>query len=87
MKRQEIIDTVNAIIGEKADIAAEYIEPDDTLDELGVDFEKLIEASVKIEDEFVINITGTEMLGLGTMKDVYDIVERKIIDTHGFQVY
>lgn len=87
MKRQEIIDTVNAIVGEKADIAAEYIEPDDCYDEIGLSLDQLIELSVKIEDEFVIDITGTDILHFNTMQDIYDIVERKIIDTHGFQVY
>jgi acyl carrier protein len=87
MKRQEIIDTVNAIMGEKGDYAAEYIEPDDAVDELGLSSMQCIEAVVKIEDEFVIKISGMEMLGISTMQDVYDLVERKIIETHGFQVY
>ena len=79
MKRQEIIDTVNAIMGEKGDYAAEYIEPDDAVDELGLSSMQCIEAVVKIEDEFVIKISGMEMLGISTMQDVYDLVERKII--------
>ena len=87
MKRQEIIDTVNAIMGEKGDYAAEYIEPDDAVDELGLSSMQCIEAVVKIEDEYVIKISGMEMLGISTMQDVYDLVERKIIETHGFQVY
>ena len=87
MKRQQIIDTVNAIVGEKADYAAEYIEPEDAVDELGLSSMQCIEALVKIEDEFVINITGIELLGINTMQDVYDIVEKKIKETHGFQVY
>lgn len=87
MKRQEIIDTVNAIMGEKGDYTAEYIEPDDAVDELGLSSMQCIEAVVKIEDEFVIKISGMEMLGISTMQDVYDLVERKIIETHGFQVY
>lgn len=87
MKRQEIIDTVNAIMGEKGDYAAEYIEPDDAVDELGLSSMQCIEAVVKIEDEFVIKISGMKMLGISTMQDVYDLVERKIIETHGFQVY
>ena len=87
MKRQAIIDTVNAIMGEKGDYAAEYIEPDDAVDELGLSSMQCIEAVVKIEDEFVIKISGIEMLGISTMQDVYDLVEKKIIETHGFQVY
>ena len=87
MKRQEIIDTVNAIIGEKADIAPEYIEPDDCYDEIGVSFDQLIELSVKMEDEFAIDITGTDLMHFNTMQDMYDIIEKKIIDTLGFQVY
>ena len=87
MYRQQIIDTVNSIMGEKAEFAAEYIEPDDAVDELGVSSMQCIEALVKIEDEFVINIPGIEPLNVSTMQDVYDLVERKIIETHGFQVY
>lgn len=87
MKRQAIIDTVNAIMGEKGDYAAEYIEPDDAVDELGLSSMQCIEAVVKIEDEFVIKISGIEMLGISTMQDVYDLVEKKIIETHGFQLY
>ena len=45
------------------------------------------EALVKIEDEFVIDIPGSELLNVSTMQDVYDLVERKIIETHGFKVY
>ncbi len=78
---------MNAIMGEKGDYAAEYIEPDDAVDELGLSSMQCIEAVVKIEDEFVIKISGMEMLGISTMQDVYDLVERKIIETHGFQVY
>lgn len=87
MYRQEIIDKVNAIIGEKADIAPEYIEPDDYYDEIGMSFDQLIELSVKMEDEFAIDITGTDLLHFNTMQDMYDIIEKKIIDTLGFQVY
>lgn len=87
MKRQQIIDTVNAIIGKRGDYAAEYIEPDDTVDEMGMESMQCIEAVVEIENEFVINIPGSELLGLRTMQDVYDIVEKKIIETHGFEVY
>ena len=70
---------MNAIMGEKGDYAAEYIEPDDAVDELGLSSMQCIEAVVKIEDEFVIKISGMEMLGISTMQDVYDLVERKII--------
>lgn len=87
MYRQQIIDRVNDIIGEKASFAPDYIEPEDSFDYLGVDSMKCIEALVEIEDEFVINIPETELLGVRTMQDAYDIVEKKIIDTHGFKVY
>ena len=62
MYRQQIIDRVNDIIGEKAGFAPDYIEPEDSFDYLGVDSMKFIEALVEIEDEFVINIPGTELL-------------------------
>jgi acyl carrier protein len=87
MKRQQIIDTVNAVIGEKAEFAAEYIEPDDAVDELGLSSMQCIEALMKIENEFVIDIPGSELINVRTMQDVYDIVEKKIIGIHGFQVY
>lgn len=74
-------------MGEKAGIAPDYIESNDSIDYLGVDSMKCIEALVEIEEEFVINIPGTELLGVRTMQDAYDIVEKKIIDTHGFEVY
>lgn len=87
MKRQEIINKVNEVMAKYGEIAADYIEPGDNYDELGADSMKCLEALIEIEGEFVINIPGSELINVRTMQDVYDIVERKIKDTHGFQVY
>ncbi len=87
MYRQQIIDRVNDIIGEKAGFAPDYIEPEDFYDELGTDSMKCFEALIEIGDEFVINIPGSRLLKVRTMQDVYDVVDDMVIKTHGFQVY
>ena len=87
MRKQEIIDTVNAIVADKAGIEASDIRPDDFYDELGTDSIQCIEALMEIEEELCINIHSGKLSRATTMQDVYDIVEKAIVDTHGFEVH
>ena len=87
MKRQVIIDKVYAVMGDKAGIAPDYIEPEDSYEGLGLDFAQFIEALVKIEDEFAISIPSEKLLNVFTMQNVFSIVEQAINDTHGFEIY
>ena len=87
MYKQQIIDTVNAIMARKADVDISEIKPDDCYDELGADSMQCMEALVEIEEEFAIDIPGSKLLHANTMQDVYDIVGQTIVDTHGFQLY
>ena len=87
MKKQEIIDTVNAVIARKAGIDAGEIKPDDFCDKFDIDSMISIEAVVEIEGEFVISISGSDLLSVSTMQDFYDLVGRMIVDTHGFKLF
>ena len=86
MKKQNIIDTVNAIMAEKANLNASDIKPDDFYGELGADSVQCLEALLEIEEEFCVNIHSGKLSHTSTMQNVYDIVEQAIIDTHGFKV-
>lgn len=87
MKKQEIIDAVNVVMADKAGINASGIKPEDYYDEIGVDEGAFIDAVVKIEDEFAIDIPSEKLIHVSTMQQLYDLVGQIIVDTHGFQLF
>ncbi|MCR4958561.1 MAG: hypothetical protein K6B13_08170 [Prevotella sp.] len=87
MKKQNIIDTVNAIVADKAGVDACGIMPNDFCDELCADSIQCLEALLEIEEELCINIQSKELPYTPTMQQVYDIVEQAIVNTHGFDVH
>lgn len=87
MRKQEIIDTVNAIVADKAGIKASDIKPDDFYDELGADSILCIEALIETEKAFAIDIPSERLISVSTMQHVYDLVEKAIVDTHGFEIH
>jgi len=84
MKRQEIIDTVNAIVADKAGIEASDIRPDDFYDELGTDSIQCIEVLMEIEKEFAIDIPSWRLIQVSTMQHVYDLVEQVLSETQEY---
>lgn len=78
---------MNAIVADKAGIKASDIKPDDFYDELGADSIQCIEALMEIEDELCINIQSSKLPKATSMQQVYDVVERAIVDTHGFEIH
>jgi len=87
MRKQEIIDTVNAIVADKAGIKASDIKPDDFYDEFGTDSIQCIEALIETEKAFAIDIPSERLVSVSTMQHVYDLVEKAIVDTHGFEIH
>lgn len=87
MKKQEIIDTVNAVVADKARVNANEINPEDSYVELCEDSISCLETLLEIEDVLCINIQSKGLPYAPTMQQVYDIVEKAIVDTHGFEIH
>ena len=87
MKKQEIIDKVNATIAKKAGVNIDTIKPEITYQELGIELWLLIEILMEIGNQFVINISEDKLLNTNTMQDIYNLVGQTIVDIHGFQLY
>ena len=86
MKKQDVIDTVNAIMAEKTGINASDIKPEDFYGDLCEDSIQCLEALLEIEEELCININSRKLSHITAMQDVYDIVGNAIADTHGFEI-
>lgn len=78
MTKEQIILRVNLIMTDYIQVGIEDIKPEDFPNELGADSIKCLEASIDIEEEFDIKITPDDLISITTMRDVYDMVERKI---------
>ena len=87
MKKQEIVDTVNAVVADKARINASEINPEDSYVELCEDSISCLEALLEIEDVLCINIQSKGLPCAPTMQQIYEIVEKAIVDTHGFEIH
>lgn len=77
MKRTEIFEKVKEIINDKLCPEVEITE-DSTFENLGADSLDTIELIMKIEDEFGIRLPDEETDSVKTVKDLVDIIEKKL---------
>ena len=64
-------------VGKPLGFDDEHIHPDMTLESLGADSLDCVEICMDIEEKFSILITDEELDAIVTVKDVYDLVDRK----------
>ena len=67
---------VAAIISKRT--AVENLKEDDPLTALGLDSLDLVEAMLEIEEEFGIEFANEEMEEVKTLKDVLDLINKKL---------
>lgn len=79
MTQKEIIKKLNEILIDKLSIYESEIKETATLrDDLGADSLDEVELIMEFEREFNITITDAEAFKVQTVKDLYDIVEKKV---------
>ena len=80
MDRQEIKQTVNDLLIDTLGISSNEITDDATIaEDFGADSLDGVEITMTLEDEFGITISNEEAGKCVTVKDIYDLVERKTI--------
>ncbi len=67
--------TVQKLIAEELDLAADDLDPARPLEELGIDSLSVIEVMFKLEDTFNIKMPD-ERVPIRTVQDIADIVDR-----------
>lgn len=70
------IETVKKILSTKIDVSK--LKEEDSLTSLGLDSLDLVEIMLQIEDELGVEFTSDEIANLSTLKDVVNLIERKV---------
>ena len=70
------IETVKKILSTKVDVSK--LKEEDSLTSLGLDSLDLVEIMLQIEDELGVEFTSDEIANLSTLKDVVNLIERKV---------
>ena len=70
------IETVKKILSTKVDVSK--LKEEDSLTSWGLDSLDLVEIMLQIEDELGVEFTSDEIANLSTLKDVVNLIERKV---------
>ena len=70
------IETVKKILSTNVDVSK--LKEEDSLTSLGLDSLDLVEIMLQIEDELGVEFTSDEIANLSTLKDVVNLIERKV---------
>ena len=72
----DIIDRVKAILAKRVDVSK--LHETDLLQDIGLDSLDLVEVMLEIEDELDVKFTSDEIANLSTLRDVVDLINKKI---------
>ena len=72
----DIMDKVKAVLAKRVDVTK--LHETDLLQDIGLDSLDLVEVMLEIEDELNIKFTSDEIANLTTLKDVVDLINKKI---------
>ena len=78
LEREELLAKFVEIVSEKIGKDLETIDEEASFDELGFDSLDVIDLVMFFEDEFAIRIEDEELEGLRKVKDLIDLVSRKL---------
>jgi len=79
VKREEIVEIVNNFLVDDFEIEADKISEKASLrDDLGIDSLDFVDIVVIVERNFKFKINPEEMVGVTTLGQFYDYIERKI---------
>ena len=72
----DVIETVKNILGQRIDVSK--LQESDSLTDIGLDSLDLVEVMLDIENALNIEFTSNEIANLVTLKDVVDLINKKI---------
>ena len=72
----DVIDTVKKILAERIDVS--NLHETDLLSDLGLDSLDLVEVMLEIETALNVEFSSDEIVNLTTIKDVIDLINKKI---------
>lgn len=79
MNKEVIIEKINDFLIDEFEVEAEDISPEANLKEtLELDSLDFVDLVVAIEANFGVKLVGEDFVGVETLQDFYDLIERKI---------
>lgn len=78
MKKNAIIEKINYFLVDEFEVEEEEIQPNADLKEtLELDSLDFVDLVVAIEENFGVKLVGEDFVGVETLQDFYDLIERK----------
>ncbi|MBU2652017.1 MAG: acyl carrier protein [Bacteroidetes bacterium] len=78
MKKEEVIDKVNAFLVEEFEIEPELIRPEATWKDIGIDSLDFVDIVVIVDNTFGIKLKGEDMADVKTLEDFYNFLESRV---------
>ena len=78
MKKQDVIDKVNAFLIDEFEIEPELIKPEATWQEMGIDSLDFVDIVVIVDNTFGVKLKGEDMVDVKTLDDFYKFLEKRI---------
>ncbi len=72
----DVIEKVKQVLAKRVDVTK--LNDNDLLTDIGLDSLDLVEVMLEIEDELNIKFTSDEIANLATLKDVAELINKKI---------
>lgn len=82
-RQQAVGQKINAALIEKFGQDFAQIGPDDPLLEAGLDSVDLLDALATIEELFAISFERDELIGIGTLAELVEVVTDRLIEEQG----
>lgn len=77
--KEEIISKINDFLIDEFEVEAEDISPDANLkDTLELDSLDFVDLVVAVESNFGVKLVGEDFVGINTLQDFYNLIERKL---------
>ena len=79
MTKQTIIEKINDFLIEDFEVEEEELEPSANLkDTIGLDSLDFVDLVVAVESNFGVKLVGEDFVGVVTLQDFYNLIERKL---------
>jgi acyl carrier protein len=79
MKKEEIIETVNAFLIDEFEIEVELLIPDANLrDDLDIESLDFVDIAVEVEKKFGFKLASEEMVNVQTLDDLCNYILKKV---------
>ena len=79
MTKQTIIEKINDFLIEDFEVEEEELEPSANLkDTIGLDSLDFVDLVVAVESNFGVRLVGEDFVGVTTLQDFYNLIDRKL---------